>query len=179
MGARGRRPCRFCKRWFRPHPRLGPRQYACSTDECQSQRQAENEGARIERDPGYWRGRKVKHHEYRKAHPEVNRRWREAHPEAVARDREARRDRHHQEVERCAAEHKAIALQLTPAKPVEGGVTRAAEHKAIVAQARMIMGLVCQVTRAAEHKSIVESLVEMEDHGRRLLGGGHGKSRTG
>lgn len=84
MGARSRRPCRFCQRWFRPDPRVGPRQYACSATECQARRQERNEAARLERDPAYWRHRAVKHRAYRRAHPEINRRWRERHVEAVS-----------------------------------------------------------------------------------------------
>ena len=32
------RPCRICRRWFRPHPRAGDRQRVCSDVECQRER---------------------------------------------------------------------------------------------------------------------------------------------
>lgn len=33
----GRRPCRICRRWFSPHPRLGARQRTCGDPECRRQ----------------------------------------------------------------------------------------------------------------------------------------------
>lgn len=30
-----KRPCRICKKWFAPHPRLGDRQKTCGSKECQ------------------------------------------------------------------------------------------------------------------------------------------------
>ena len=30
-----KRPCRICKRWFLPNPRLGPRQMTCGDKACQ------------------------------------------------------------------------------------------------------------------------------------------------
>ena len=30
-----KRPCCICRRWFRPHPRVGDRQRTCGRDECQ------------------------------------------------------------------------------------------------------------------------------------------------
>lgn len=32
------RPCRICRRWFRPHPRSGARQCVCSSPSCQRER---------------------------------------------------------------------------------------------------------------------------------------------
>lgn len=32
-----KRPCRICKRWFTPNPRLGERQMTCGAAECQKQ----------------------------------------------------------------------------------------------------------------------------------------------
>ena len=45
------RVCRYCGRSFRPHPRVGARQYACGGEECQGRRQRENEEA--------WRGARL------------------------------------------------------------------------------------------------------------------------
>lgn len=36
-----RRPCPFCATPFRPHPRLGPRQWTCGAPACQQHRHAE------------------------------------------------------------------------------------------------------------------------------------------
>jgi hypothetical protein len=32
-----KRPCRICRKWFVPHPRLGDRQMTCGAAECQKQ----------------------------------------------------------------------------------------------------------------------------------------------
>lgn len=34
---RNKRPCRICKKWFLPNPRLGDRQKTCGAPECQRQ----------------------------------------------------------------------------------------------------------------------------------------------
>ncbi len=33
-----KRPCSICRRWFRPDPRVGDRQHACTKPECQTAR---------------------------------------------------------------------------------------------------------------------------------------------
>jgi hypothetical protein len=33
----GKRPCRICKRWFRPHPRVKDRQKTCGDPQCQQE----------------------------------------------------------------------------------------------------------------------------------------------
>ena len=38
LSGRGKRPCRICRRWFRPNPRAGERQHVCSSAECQRER---------------------------------------------------------------------------------------------------------------------------------------------
>lgn len=47
------RPCRFCRKWFRPHPRVGDRQRACSDPKCQAKRQSKQQAAWRERNPDY------------------------------------------------------------------------------------------------------------------------------
>ena len=37
-----RKRCPFCHELFSPHPRLGPRQWACGQPPCQRQRHAQN-----------------------------------------------------------------------------------------------------------------------------------------
>ena len=37
-----KRPCRICKKWFRPAPRAGDRQHVCSRDVCQQKRHRRN-----------------------------------------------------------------------------------------------------------------------------------------
>jgi hypothetical protein len=33
-----KRPCRVCRKWFAPHPRVGERQRTCGSDDCQRER---------------------------------------------------------------------------------------------------------------------------------------------
>ena len=37
-----KRPCRICRRWFEPDPRVGQRHRVCGRDECQHERHRRN-----------------------------------------------------------------------------------------------------------------------------------------
>src|ERR1039457_1045883 len=53
-----KRPCRICRRWFRPGPRAGDRQRACDAAECQAARRQKTQARWRKRNPGYaaaWR----------------------------------------------------------------------------------------------------------------------------
>jgi len=53
-----KKPCRICRRWFQPDPRVGSRQRACSRPECQSARRQKAQASWRGRNPGYaiaWR----------------------------------------------------------------------------------------------------------------------------
>src|ERR1022692_883439 len=53
-----KRPCRICRRWFRPDPRVGVRQRACHAPECQTARRQKTQASWRSRNPGYtiaWR----------------------------------------------------------------------------------------------------------------------------
>lgn len=39
------KPCRICRRWFRPEPRAGKRQRVCSSEACQRERLRRNASA--------------------------------------------------------------------------------------------------------------------------------------
>ncbi len=47
------RPCRICKKWFRPHPRSKGRQRSCSDPDCQRERHRRNCEDWRHRNPGY------------------------------------------------------------------------------------------------------------------------------
>jgi hypothetical protein len=49
-----KRPCRFCRKWFRPDPRVGRRQRACSAPDCQRRRRAQTQADWRRRNPGYF-----------------------------------------------------------------------------------------------------------------------------
>lgn len=48
-----KRPCRICRRWFRPDPRVGERQRACSRPECQRERRRRDQASWRARNPDY------------------------------------------------------------------------------------------------------------------------------
>jgi len=53
-----KRPCRICRRWFRPDSRGGVRQRACHAPECQTARRQKTQASWRSRNPGYtiaWR----------------------------------------------------------------------------------------------------------------------------
>ena len=53
-----KRPCRICRRWFRPNPRVGTRQRACGNLACQTARRQKTQASWRNRNPGYaiaWR----------------------------------------------------------------------------------------------------------------------------
>ena len=53
-----KKPCRICRRWFQPDPRVGGRQRACGKPECQTARRQKTQANWRERNPDYviaWR----------------------------------------------------------------------------------------------------------------------------
>ena len=51
-----KKPCAICRRWFRPDPRIGARQRACSTPECQTTRRRKTQSSWRARNPEYAAG---------------------------------------------------------------------------------------------------------------------------
>ena len=49
-----KRPCRICRRWFRPDVRVGARQRACRRPECQTARRNATQAAWRARNPDYF-----------------------------------------------------------------------------------------------------------------------------
>lgn len=54
-----KRPCSVCRRWFQPDARVGGRQHACSSPECQSARRKRSQRKWSEANPGYWIGYRI------------------------------------------------------------------------------------------------------------------------
>jgi len=154
----GKRPCRLCRRWFLPDPRLKERQRVCSTAECQRTRQATNQAAWLARHPGYFRDRGEEHRTWRREHPDAQRRWREQHPEAVAKDREARK-RRRQTAPTCrAVEQEAMALQLVAADEVAVRHGGADEQESMRPLRLVLLGLATRLAPAAEQEPIAGAL---------------------
>lgn len=49
------RPCRVCRRWFRPDPRVGERQKTCGRSECQREWKRQKDAQWRKNNPDYWR----------------------------------------------------------------------------------------------------------------------------
>lgn len=166
-----KRPCRFCRRWFQPDPRLGSRQYACSSKACQDARQKANEQAWQERHPGYFRGREAAHRAWRAANPGAQRRRRASDPALRERERESRRQRHREAGERRAVEQKVMALQLFGEQEVTSRLAPAGEQKALRAQTLVLLGLASGLPPAVEHKPMAQHLARWHDRGATLARG--------
>ena len=54
-----RRPCSCCRKWFRPDPRVGDRQRACSAAACQRRRRARTQAAWRAANPDYFAARRI------------------------------------------------------------------------------------------------------------------------
>ena len=48
-----KRPCRICRRWFRPDVRVGDRQRTCREPDCQKARRQKTQASWRARNPGY------------------------------------------------------------------------------------------------------------------------------
>lgn len=54
-----KRPCSICRRWFRPDPRVGRRQWACTKPECQQARRGKTQANWRARNPDYFTGHRI------------------------------------------------------------------------------------------------------------------------
>jgi hypothetical protein len=54
-----KRPCRICRRWFYPDPRVALRQRACSEQSCQVARRARTQASWRRRNPDYFTARRL------------------------------------------------------------------------------------------------------------------------
>ena len=163
--AHRKRPCRFCRRWFQPDPRLGSRQYACSREACQARRQKANVKAWLDARPGYFRGREAAHRRWREAHPDAQRRRRAGDPDLRERERRARRKRREAAGERRAVEQKVMALELLGEQGVTSRLARAGEQKPWRAQTLVLLGLASGLPPAGEQKSMDRSLAHWHARG--------------
>lgn len=179
MGQR-KKPCRFCRRWFRPAPQQRGRQYACSARECQAKRKAASQASWLAKNPGYFRGRAGTHRAYRIAHPERREleRARRQEPEVRERERKARARRRRLGKVRVAVEQEACALQLLSAPGDRRRVPLAAEQDAWEAQLALTIAVACRLPPAAEQDPIAGNLTHLHDWGSRLRGGLHASRKS-
>ena len=65
-----KRPCTICRRWFRPNPRVGARQHACSKPECQAARRKKTQARWRARNPDYATAYRIQQRGARESAPE-------------------------------------------------------------------------------------------------------------
>lgn len=54
-----KRPCSICRRWFLPDVRVGARQRACSSPECQAERRKKTQASWRAANPDYFAARRM------------------------------------------------------------------------------------------------------------------------
>src|SRR5437660_12442904 len=59
MGNLAKRPCRICRHWFRPDPRVGARQRVCRNSSCQKARHQQAQAKWCARNPDYLIARRM------------------------------------------------------------------------------------------------------------------------
>lgn len=157
MGSRGSkrrsRPCRYCRRWFRPSPRVGERQYACSAAACQARRQRENEEGWHAAHPGFMRRRREQRASggvasaTLAAGPPGRRGLRNATPLA----------------------QQLVALEVIPAEALRPGMPAALRNKLVPPQSVVLIGLVAGLLARDANKEIDLAPRACYQRGRRLL----------
>jgi hypothetical protein len=54
-----KKPCCICRCWFRPDPRVGPRQRACNKPDCQAARRKKKQQEWRQRHPDYFTAHRI------------------------------------------------------------------------------------------------------------------------
>ena len=70
MRAPRKRPCSICSRWFRPDPRVGPRQRACGKPDCQAARRKRSQARWRTKNPDYAAGYRLQRRNSQERVPE-------------------------------------------------------------------------------------------------------------
>jgi hypothetical protein len=70
MPIAAKRPCRICRRWFRPNVRIGDGQHTCSRPECQAARRKQTQASWRARNPDYFVGYRIQSRAAREGKPE-------------------------------------------------------------------------------------------------------------
>lgn len=65
-----KKPCCICRRWFRPDPRVGFRQRACSKPDCQAARRRKKQAAWREQNADYFTARRIQDRSQQERTPE-------------------------------------------------------------------------------------------------------------
>ena len=81
-----RRRCPFCRRWFRPHPRLKQRQKTCGQSNCRRKQKQKTSQQWRRKHPDYFRGSYEHQKEIYGTRSEYKRCYRQQHPDYVRRN---------------------------------------------------------------------------------------------
>lgn len=81
-----RRRCCFCRRWYRPHPRLKQRQETCGEPECRRQQKRKSNQLWRAKNPDYFRGAYPQQKEKYGTRADYMRLYRQEHPDYVRRN---------------------------------------------------------------------------------------------
>jgi hypothetical protein len=65
-----KKPCRICRRWFRPDVRVGDGQHVCSRPECQTTRRKQTQASWRAKNPGYFVAWRIQARESSQRKPE-------------------------------------------------------------------------------------------------------------
>ena len=66
-----KKPCCICRHWFRPNPRIGARQHACSKPECQAARRKRTQASWRAKNPEYAAGYRIQQRGAQEQPPEA------------------------------------------------------------------------------------------------------------
>ena len=72
----GQKRCAYCGRYYRPDPRARKVQKSCPKEQCRAKRKQGSHQKWVEANPDYFKGRYSQVKDWRKQHPDYQRRWR-------------------------------------------------------------------------------------------------------
>lgn len=88
-----KRKCPYCKRTFRPHPRVGSRQKTCGSPTCKKSRKVQTDAHWRRQNPDCCQDDYERVKEWLAQHPGYLKQYRQTHPEYVQKNREAQKHR--------------------------------------------------------------------------------------
>lgn len=168
--------CRFCAQRFRPDPRVGARQIACSAPACRAARKRESQKRWLSAHPDYFRGQYPKKRDWHEAHPGYLAEYRLTHPAAAKRHRRQEYERRHRVLARGVDIQDEIAgAQLLLFSDLTAGVARVDIQDEIPVHRCLFLGLVGRLWgdggRVDVQDQIDSALLACYKAGRRLQHG--------
>ena len=106
-----RRRCPFCRRWYRPNPRLNRRQQTCGRAECRRQQKQKSNREWRAKNPDYFRGVYPHQKEKYGTRADYMRLYRQQHPDYVRRNAASVR-KWRQKLRPSPVSHTSSDLQL-------------------------------------------------------------------